>query len=172
LLFDRLLHAREARPEHLHIMIGRCRTSREMWPLIKKAALGELRLDVATCTILARKLQEEGDQEGFAAIISTMHTQGLEPDEVMERSLNRGQEELCRLRTAELRNLLDSASPSSRTPNMDAAKELFFTFVTNGVADIVQIHVMLQYCDLSEQMWAIVELVEQRGLQLDGPALH
>ena len=76
-LFERLLHAREAVPEHLHLLIPTCRTSRDMWSLIKKAKLGGLKLDVVTCTILARKLQDEGDQVGLDAIISTMHRQGL-----------------------------------------------------------------------------------------------
>ena len=155
-LFDGLLDAGQVSNHQLSVMLAYgVSTSSQAEALIKRAEAAGVAPEASTFTNLISKLQVEGrDVDGALA---EMSARGIEPDEHTRAELDRGSEELSRIRTSKLKQLLTRGES-------ETAWRLFDGLLDAGQANAYQVRVMRDHGCADNKEWkALLQRVKRAG---------
>merc|ERR1712028_71197 len=97
---------------------------------------------------LASQLMFEGNAEEARAVVEReMPAAGVEPDDRTQSVLEKPEDDLSRMRTKHLQDLLKRNTPEAR----QRAQVFFEGLTASKVADVFQYNLMVTHCDTSAE---------------------
>merc|ERR1712166_1384738 len=149
---------------HCRLMAKHCDTSAKQRSMMEEMAAAGVQPDVVTYTTLVNQLMIEGKYQEARAVVETeMPAAGVEPNDRTQSLLEKPEEDLSRMRTKHLQDLLKRNTPEAR----QRAQEFFEGLTVSRVADSFHCSVMLTHCDTSAEQRSVVKQMVVAGVQPD-----
>jgi len=154
-LFEGLTVNKVADVFHCNVMATHCDTSAEQRSMMEEMAAAGVQPNVVTYTTLASKLMFEGKYQEARAVVDTeMPAAGVEPNDRTKSVLEKPEDDLNRMRTKHLQDLLKRNTPEAR----QHAQVFFEGLRGNRVANIIICNVMAANYDTSAEQRSKLEV--------------
>merc|ERR1712166_481306 len=147
---------------HWTMMQGLCDTSVERCRMIEEMVEAGVKPTFMTYNNLVNQLMIEGKYQEARAVVETeMPAAGVEPNDRTQSVLEKPEEDLSRMRTKHLQDLLKTNTPETRRQ----AQVFFEGLTVNRVAKSFQYSIMLTHCDTSAEQRSMMEEMAAAGVQ-------
>jgi len=129
---------------------------------MEQMAAAGVQPDVVTYNTLLSNLMFEGNAEEARAVVEReMPAAGFEPNDRIQSVLEKPEENLSRMRTKHLQDLLKTNTPEAR----QQAQVFFEGLTVSRVADSFHCNLMLKHCDTSAKQRSMMEEMAAAGVQ-------
>jgi len=131
---------------------------------MEQMAAAGVQPDVVTYNTLLSNLMFEGNAEEARAVVEReMPAAGVEPDDRTQSVLEKPEDNLSRMRTKHLQDLLKTNTPEAR----QRAQVFFEGLTVNKAADVFHCNLMATHCDTSAEQRSMMEQMAAAGVQPD-----